>query len=225
MPDTLFGSVIDTSIDAKSFLICTAASILLGLLAAAVHMFRNNYSRSMVVSLALLPFVVQCVIMMVNGNIGAGVAVAGAFSLVRFRSAQGTAREIAAVFLAMAIGLSTGMGYIAVALLLALISSAILFICTLAKFGSEKPDTRILRVTFPDNIDFTTAFSGVFAKYLSGSELIKYKTTNLGSLFVVTYRITLKKGINEKQFIDELRCLNGNLDIACMMRPDEQEML
>lgn len=225
MLDKLFQSVIEGAIDANSFFVCTGVSVLMGLLIAAVHTVKNRHSASMVTTLAVLPFIVQCVIMMVNGNIGAGIAVAGAFSLVRFRSAQGSAREIVSVFAAMAIGLACGMGFVFVSVFIAVIASAILLLYSFLGAGVGSNDAKLLKITVPDTTDFTTAFEQVFQKYLSSYELLKFKSTNLGSLFVVTYRIRTKRGINEKTFVDELRCLNGNLDIVCISRPEEQDIL
>ena len=210
----MFSSIISGSVTASVFLACTAVSIVLGLGAAWVFMYKSQYSKSFVVTLALLPAIVQMVIMMVNGNIGTGVAVAGAFSLVRFRSAQGTAREIGSLFLAMALGLATGMGYLAIAVLFFFIMAAFMLLLGISGFGTEKNTVKELRITIPENLDYQGIFDDLFSKYLSFFELYRVKTTNMGSLYELRYRVTLKDEKQSKQLLDDLRCRNGNLNIA-----------
>ena len=178
-------------------------------------MFRSKCTQSFAVALAILPAVVQVVIMLVNGNVGAGVAVAGAFSLVRFRSAPGTAREIAVIFLAMAIGLATGMGYVVLAVLFFLVAGGLLLLLTLLNFGGSDPAERVLRITIPENLDYDGLFDDLFAKYVRSFSLEKVKTTNMGTLYELQYRIVLKNDRVPKAFFDELRCRNGNLNIVC----------
>lgn len=210
-----FSSIIETVITVKSFLVCTAVSLVLGVLTALVYMYINRCSRSFAVTLALLPAVVQTVIMLVNGNIGAGVAVAGAFSLVRFRSAPGTAGEISAVFLAMALGLATGMGYVTLAFLFFVIIAAAMMILHAVKFGDRDASLRTLKITIPENLDYEGVFDDLFAKYTNKAELEKVKTTNMGTLFELQYSVSLKNPEMPKEFIDEIRVRNGNLNITC----------
>lgn len=210
----MFSSIISGSVTASVFLACTAVSIVLGLGAAWVFMYKSQYSKSFVVTLALLPAIVQMVIMMVNGNIGTGVAVAGAFSLVRFRSAQGTAREIGSLFLAMALGLATGMGYLAIAMIFFFIMAAFMLLLGISGFGTEKNTVKELRITISENLDYQGIFDDLFSKYLSFFELYRVKTTNMGSLYELRYRVTLKDEKQSKQLLDDLRCRNGNLNIA-----------
>jgi len=208
-------SVITGSITLQAFLMCTGASLILGLLTAGSHMIKNRYSGGFVLTLALLPAIVQIVIMMVNGNIGAGIAVAGAFSLVRFRSVPGSAREICSIFLAMALGLTIGMGYIGIAVLFFIIISPFSLLLTAVKFGEQKSNEKELRITIPENLDYEGIFDGVFDKYTQNSELYRVKTTNMGTLYELCYHVVLKeKGIS-KEFLDELRCRNGNLNVTC----------
>ncbi len=213
----LFDTTAQTVITVTDFLLCVAAALVIGLVFAAVYRYRNRYSRSFLLTLAMLPATVCVVIMMVNGNIGAGVAVAGAFSLVRFRSAPGTAKEIGAIFAAMAAGLIVGMGYIAYAVLFTLIIGMAWLVYQLVSGRLGAADTaRELRVTIPEDLNYTAVFDEVFADYTTAHELVKIKTTNLGSLFRLTYRVTLRDAANEKAFVDALRCRNGNLEIALM---------
>lgn len=210
-----FSSIIDSQITLPVFLICTAVSLVLGVLVALVYRHKSNCSPSFAVTLAVLPAIVQVVIMLVNGNIGAGVAVAGAFSLVRFRSAPGTAKEIVAIFLAMAIGLATGMGYVLLAVVFFAIIAAVLLLLGKIKFGESKHNERTLKITIPENLDYEGVFDDLFALYTEQATLEKVKTTNMGTLYELQYHIFLKGNEIPKKFIDELRCRNGNLNITC----------
>lgn len=176
-------------------------------------------------TLAILPAVVQAVIMLVNGNLGTGVAVMGAFGLVRFRSAPGNAREIGSVFLAMAIGLATGMGYLGIAVLLLLIIGAAILILTELPFGSQSFSQKELKVTIPENLDYAGIFDDLFEKYTKSAELMKVRTTNMGSLYELCYRIELKKEEEEKTMLDDIRCRNGNLTIVCGRIAENREEL
>jgi len=213
-----------TEITVSAFFICTAVSLILGLGAAALSMYRSKYSRSFVVTMALLPAMVQLIIMLVNGNIGAGVAVAGAFGLIRFRSAPGSAKEIGMVFLATAIGLATGMGYVAIAAVFFVIIAAVLLLLTLLGFGAGATDERELRITIPENLDYEGLFDDLFLQYTRNAELDKVKTTNMGTLYELSYKIVLKDASGVKAFMDELRTRNGNLNIVCG-KPVTKELL
>ena len=197
------------------FFICTITSLFLGIGVACVASFRSRSSQSLAVTLAILPAVVQIVIMLVNGNIGAGVAVAGAFSLVRFRSVPGTAREIGAVFMAMAVGLATGMGCIALAILAFVLIGAALLLLTAARFGQAPAAERTLKITIPENLDYDGLFDDIFDSYTREHSLVRVKTSNMGTLYELEYRITLLSDQIPKNFLDELRCRNGNLNIVC----------
>lgn len=224
MLDTIFEGIFDggavSVISVPKFLLCMAVSLLIGLLLAAVHTHRNRYTKSFLVTLAMLPAIVCVIIMMVNGNVGAGVAVAGAFSLVRFRSVPGTAKEIGAIFLAMSTGLVAGTGYLGYAVLFALVVSAATLLCNKFDFGSRKNAERykVLNITVPEDLDYTGAFDEVLNKYTSSHELIQVKTTNMGSLFRLTYNLVLNSTEAEKELIDKLRCRNGNLEISVSRR-------
>lgn len=204
-----------TEITLSAFLICTAVSLVLGLLTAALCMYKNRSSQSFVLALAVLPTVVQVVIMLVNGNIGAGVAVAGAFSLVRFRSASGSAREISLIFLSMAIGLATGMGYVVLAGLFFVILAAFLLALQSLRFGAGRENVRELKITIGEDLDYDGLFDDLFQKYTTSAELERVKTTNMGTLYELRYNIVLRDEHNTKAFLDELRCRNGNLNIVC----------
>ena len=196
--------------------LCLAMALLLGLVMAFAYMYRTRYTKSFVVTLALLPAVVCVVIMMVNGNVGTGVAVAGAFSLVRFRSVPGTAREICTLFLAMGAGLITGMGYLGFAVLFTLVLSLIFMLYNRLDFGAKKNGAvyKTFAITISEDLDYTEIFDDIFQEYALSHELIGVKTTNMGSLFRLTYHITLRDAAKEKEMIDKIRCRNGNLEIA-----------
>lgn len=192
-----------------------ACSIILGAVIAWVHKLTNNSSQNLVVAIALLPVVVQIVIMLVNGNLGTGVAVMGAFSLVRFRSVPGNAKEIASIFMAMAVGLATGTGYIAVAVIFVLVIGILSIFYQQINFGGTKTIEKALKVTIPEGLDYTGVFDDIFKHYTKKYELIKVKTANMGSLYKLEYRIILNNPSDEKMLIDKIRCRNGNLEISC----------
>ena len=216
--DAIFKGVFDNEltqvIEVGDFLLCLGVSLVLGLIMAAAYMFKNEHTKSFLVTLALLPAVVCVVIMMVNGNIGAGVAVAGAFSLVRFRSAPGSAKEIVTIFLAMGAGLIAGMGYLGFAALFTVIMCA-MFLIYNAVAGNSKIEAvnKTIKITIPEDLDYSGAFDDIFAEYTKKNELIKVKTTNMGSMFRLTYNVTLKDATKEKEMIDRIRERNGNLEI------------
>jgi len=224
MLENLWKGLFDTNtaavIGVGDFVLCMAVSLVLGLAMALTYRWRSRYTKSFVVTLALLPAVVCVVIMMVNGNVGTGVAVAGAFSLVRFRSAPGTAREICALFLAMGIGLIAGMGYLGYAALFALIMCAAFAVYNFLDFGTKKNALRYktLSVTIPEDLDYSGIFADIFQEYTSSCELVRVKTTNMGSMFKLTYDIVLRDPEGEKQMIDKIRCRNGNLEISVSNR-------
>ncbi|MBR6682093.1 MAG: DUF4956 domain-containing protein [Clostridia bacterium] len=220
MLDNFFKGLFDTDltrvISVGDFMTCLGVSLALGLVMALVYMFRTRYTKSFVVTLALLPAVVCIVIMMVNGNIGAGVAVAGAFSLVRFRSVPGTAKEICTLFLAMGAGLIAGMGYLGYAALFTLVMCVMFLLYSLTDFGEKKNASlyKTMSIMIPEDLNYSGVFDGVFEEYAKQYELTKVKTTNMGSMFKLTYNVILRDINKEKEMIDALRIRNGNLEIT-----------
>jgi hypothetical protein len=208
-------SIIISSVTIPVLLICTAVSLLLGCVIAAVFTVRNRYNKGFLLTLILLPAIVQAVILLVNGNLGAGVAVAGTFSLVRFRSMPGTAREICALFQTMMVGLATGMGYIGIAIIMTVVLSIVQLIFVLLPAGEGSEREKSLRVTIPENMDYSGVFDDLFGEYTTKHELVKVKTTGMGSLYELRYLIILKDPAKEKELLDALRCRNGNLTISC----------
>ena len=211
----LFNSIIPTTgITPSVFIILVLATLVLGGILALVHTFKNDYTKSFVMTLAILPAVVAVVILMVNGNIGAGVAVAGAFSLVRFRSAPGTAREIGALFAAMGMGLIMGMGYVGYAALFTCLISIAMLVYAGISAGDKKNIKKNLKITIPENLNYTDVFDEVLSKYTKSYRLKQVKTSNMGSLFKLSYEIVLSDPTLEKEFLDDLRVRNGNLEIS-----------
>ena len=212
MLDGIFASLYTTSVTAPAFLAVCLLSVGLGYGIALTYRKISGEGGTMFCALTVLPFLVQLVILLVNGNLGAGVAVAGAFSLVRFRSAPGSARDITVIFLSMTVGLCCGMGYWAPAVLAALVTCGLLL---LQKKPQTDPCERELRVTIPENLDYNDLFSDLFAGYTASCKLLRVKTVNMGSLYSLHYRVRLKDPAGEKELLDAMRCRNGNLEISC----------
>lgn len=203
-----------SALSVQSALLITLSSIVFGLAIAITYMCcKAKYTKNFVITLVALPMIVQVVIMMVNGSLGAGVAIAGAFSLIRFRSQPATSRELLSVFMAMAIGLSNAMGFITFSLLITAVFCVLLFVLDHTKFGEKGNYTRNIKITIPENLDYTTIFDDLFAKYLKNVTLDKVKTTNMGSMFELTYIAEIVDPKKEKEFIDAVRCRNGNLTV------------
>lgn len=212
MLDGIFASLYTTSVTASAFLAVCLLSVGLGYGIALTYRKISGEGGTMFSALTALPFLVQLVILLVNGNLGAGVAVAGAFSLVRFRSAPGSARDITVIFLSMTVGLCCGMGYWAPAVLAALVTCGLLL---LQKKPQTDPCERELRVTIPENLDYNDLFSDLFAGYTTSCKLLRVKTVNMGSLYSLHYLVRLKDPAGEKELLDAMRCRNGNLEISC----------
>ena len=224
LSNNIFAGIFDNElinvISITDFLLCIGISLAIGVFLALVYTFKSRYTKSFVFTLAMLPAVVCVVIMMVNGNVGAGVAVAGAFSLVRFRSVPGSAKDIATIFLAMCSGLVVGMGYFGFAIVFTLILGAFMMLCSALGLGTRisNPAEKILRITIPEDLDYTDIFEDLFEQYTSFHQIATVKTTNMGSMFKLTYNIKLKNISEEKKFIDEIRCRNGNLEVSMSMQ-------
>lgn len=221
----MFDSIISsTGLTTDSALICTAVSLGFGLLAALLYRIGTKQpSRSMMITLIVLPTLVQAVIMLVNGSVGAGIAVMGAFNLVRFRSAPGCARDICYIFYTMCIGLATGMGYVGFALLLALAVGAVLAVLSFVPWFRERQDKKLLRVVIPENLDYNGVFDDIFAEYLTSFKLVQVKTTAMGTLFDLRYEVTEKDPSRQKEMLDKIRTRNGNLTIllGTVQQPSE----
>ena len=215
MFESIFATTGTTSVELGPLMVSVMVSLVLGFVLALAYCFRNRHTKSFVLSLAILPAIVCVVIAMVNGNVGAGVAVAGAFSLVRFRSAPGSARDIAFIFLAMCVGLVSGMGYMVCAAVVTVVLCAIIMAYQAISVGplGESAD-RSLRITVPEDLDFSDLFDDILDHYTTYHELVTVKTTNMGSLYRLVYNVGMRDLSQQRALIDELRCRNGNLEIA-----------
>lgn len=231
MLESAFTSVYGTAdslvsaVSTGSFLLCSLASLIMGMAVAGIYMFRHSYSKNFVVTLALLPLIVQMVITLVNGNLGAGIAVMGVFNLVRFRSIPGSAKDIGTVFLAMAIGLATGMGYLLLGFIFTVIVAIANFVYVVSPFGTPREPAKLLKVTIPEDLEYDGVFDQVLNRYAATYELTEVTTTNMGSLFQLSYLMRLREPRLEKAMIDELRCLNGNLKISLGLPPQGRDTL
>ncbi len=221
---TLFKGIFDTAtttvISVPNFLLCVLVALIIGGFLSVVYTYKSRYTKSFVMTLAMLPAIVCVVIMMVNGNIGAGVAVAGAFSLVRFRSVPGTAKDIGTIFLAMGAGLICGMGYLGYAILFSVILGVVMMVLTTIMKGGNGETEKILNITIPESLNYTEVFDDIMKKYTDSYSLNSVKTTNMGSLFKLQYVVDLKDTKTEKEFMDELRTRNGNLEISIMKKEE-----
>lgn len=225
--NTIFNTIYSSPMTAGQFFTMAGFSLVFGFLYSVLISLRIRSTKRFFTVTALIPFVVASVITFVNGNIGAGVAIGGAFSLIRFRSAQGSADEIAAIFIAMGAGIAFGMGYIAYGILI-LVCLSLLFIALSAlPVFEHKRFTRenLLRITIPESLEYQDVFGDVFEKYLSSCETVGIKTTAMGSMFRLSYRIRMKDESQQKAFIDELRTKNGNLEIAVLPYVETENQL
>lgn len=220
-----FFTISVTELTAIEYLICTLAALILGALIGLIHSFQNHSSRNFILTLTILPAVIQAVIMLVNGNLGTGVAVMGAFSLVRFRSVPGNSREISSIFLAMATGLAAGTGYLGVAFLLVAVIGSATILMVLIQNHIPAGEARCLKIVIPENLEFEGIFDDLLHAYTKRFRLQKIKTTNMGSLYELQYQVELLPNTNVKKFMDEIRCRNGNLSVICGYDAENHEEL
>ncbi|MBP5230306.1 MAG: DUF4956 domain-containing protein [Clostridia bacterium] len=221
-----FQSVISPSgLDGGSFAVCILAAVILGFSVGLFFLYRNSANQSIVLTISLMPTVVSVIIMLVGNNLGAGVAIAGAFSLVRFRSQPGTAREIISLLTSCALGYACGAGYILVAILLTAIVILLEFLFLTLNIGGRSFVVRKLKITIPESLDYAGVFDDILKKYTSRYELIRSRTTAMGSLYEVTYDIVLRNPADEKAMMDEIRTRNGNLEVICGRPTDAKNEL
>lgn len=224
----MFSSILtgtEGSLTVQDALLCTAVSLVLGLLIAVIYGYQGVCSKNFMVTLVMLPVLVQMIIMLVNGNLGTSVAVLGAFSLVRFRSVPGSSKEMAVIFFAMAIGLATGTGFLGFAAVMTVVIGLVFLLLEKTHFGESKQERKDLRITIAEHLDYTEIFDDIFKEYTNSCSLQRVKTTNLGSMYELEYHIVLKDVRKEKEMLDAIRCRNGNLTIICGRRATVQEEL
>lgn len=216
----------ESAITISNLLIALGVAFVLGMVISLVYMKTHKDktpSRSFSLTLVMLPAVITIIILLVGSNVARAFSLAGAFSIIRFRSAPGDPKDITYVLFSMAVGLSCGMGYMVYGAIVAALLCAVMFILELFQFGKEKSTAKVLKITIPENLDYPNAFDGIMKKYTLSYKLTKLKTANLGSLYELVYTVTMKDGLGEKDFIDELRCRNGNLNITLVMRAQTNE--
>lgn len=213
-----------TNANSISLIICSVVSIIAGLLIAISHKATSKYTKGYLTTISMLPFIVQIIIILVNGNLGTGIAIMGAFSLVRFRSIPGSAKEILTVFFAMAVGLAIGTGYIIFASIITIIGCILIMFYDKASIFDKKNQEKILKIVIPEDLDYSEVFDDIFNKYTKKETLQKVKMIDMGSLFELTYLIEFKENIKEKEFIDDIRIKNGNLKIILSHPIEEGEL-
>ncbi|MBR3320016.1 DUF4956 domain-containing protein [Candidatus Saccharibacteria bacterium] len=221
----MFNSVFDTAasgLNITTILLCSAVALALGLVIAFTHMKTSKTSRNFLITLTILPLLVQVVMLMVNGSLGTSIAILGAFSLIRFRSIAGNSKEISSVFFAMAIGLALGMGHILFAAVITAITVIVILILSKTKIFNLTSQPQTLEIVIPEDLDYTHAFDAEFKKYTTSHELVRSKTTNMGSLYQLTYDVCLKKSASEKEFLDAIRVKNSNLKVLLSHVSKEQ---
>lgn len=209
-------------------LICMGTALILGLVISICYMCtqkKRSYTKDFAIALTILPAVVAIVIILVGSNVARAFSIAGAFALVRFRSIPGNSKDIAVVFLTMAIGLATGLGYIAFGVMGTVLIVLVIVILSVSGFGENKSEEKLLRILIPESLNYKDTFKDIFDKYLNYYEMKNVKTTNMGSMFELQYLVTAKKDMDEKAFIDEIRCRNGNLNISLGMMPDKHDTM
>ena len=228
MFESIFTATTDNTISIGTSMLGIGTAVLLGLIIGIVYMFmcrKEIYNRDFIIGLVILPAIVAAVILLIGSNVARAFSMAGAFALVRFRSIPGNSKDIAVVFLTMAIGLATGLGYIAFGVMGTLLIVLVIVILSVSGFGENKSEEKLLRILIPESLNYKDTFKDIFDKYLDYYEMKNVKTTNMGSMFELQYLVTAKKDMDEKAFIDEIRCRNGNLNISLGMMPDKHDTM
>lgn len=223
----MFNSIFDsttTGLSITTGLICAGVALALGVVIAITHMKTSQTTKGFLVTLATLPLLVMAVMIMINGNLGTSIAILGAFSLIRFRSIQGRAKDLLSVFFAMMVGLACGMGHVLFAVVITIISVIAIAFFTYTHFLEPNKKQRVLKIMVPEDLDYEEVFDEIFAKYTSRVDLVQMKTMNMGSLYKLTYDITMKNGVKEKEFLDEIRIKNCNLKVLLSHPCMEEEI-
>lgn len=223
----MFNTIFDNASTGQSIttiLICSGMAILLGLAVAITHMKTTQTTKGFLVALTVLPLLVMAVMIMINGNLGTSIAILGAFSLIRFRSIGGTAKDLLSIFFTMMIGLALGMGHVLFAVIISVIAILAILLFSYSRILEPNPSERVLKVIIPDDLDYDEVFADIFKKYTSRSKLVRMKTMNMGSLYKLTYNIKMKRNVKEKDFLDEIRVKNCNLKVLLSEPCCEEEI-
>ena len=212
----MFSSIFNSSstgLDVTTVLICAGVALVLGVAISFTHLKTSQTTKGFLTTLAVLPLLVMAVMIMINGNLGTSIAILGAFSLIRFRSIQGRAKDLLSVFFAMMVGLALGMGHILFAVVISIVAIVAIILFSYTHFLEPNQNERVLKIVIPEDLDYDDAFKDVFEKYAIEARLVKMKTVNMGSLYKLTYDIRLKNGAKEKQLLDDIRVKNSNLKV------------
>lgn len=223
----MFSSIFNSSttgLDITTALICAGVALVLGIAIALTHLKTSQTTKGFLITLAVLPLLVMAVMIMINGNLGTSIAILGAFSLIRFRSIQGCAKDLLSVFFAMMVGLALGMGHILFAVVISVIAIFAIVVLSYTHFLEPDQQERVLKVVIPEDLDYDDVFKETFEKYTSTAKLVKMKTVNMGSLYKLTYDVKLKAGVKEKQFLDDIRVKNCNLKVLLSEPCCEEEI-
>lgn len=223
----MFNTIFDTSttgLEISTALICAGTALVLGLALAITHMKTSQTTKGFLITLTVLPVLVMAVMIMINGNLGTSIAILGAFSLIRFRSIAGHAKDLLAVFAAMMIGLALGMGHVLFAAVITVIYIVAVALLTFTHFLEPDAKERVLKIVIPEDLDYDDVFTDIFHKYTTRARLVRMKTINMGSLYKLTYDIRLKNGVKEKAFLDEIRVKNMNLKVLLSEPCCEEEV-
>lgn len=225
MLDSIFANTAAETLSLGSVVLIVLSALALGFGISLVYMLTHKkevYTSSFIIALIMLPAIIAMIILLVGNNVARAFSLAGAFSLIRFRSAPGNSKDIAYVFFTLGVGLACGMGYIAYAALFALIMCLAMLVLTKVRFGSSRNHPMSLKIVIPENMQYDGVFDGVLKEYTNACRLCKVKTTEFGSLFEITYEITMKDTADSKQLIDRLRCLNGNMNVVLMVKEQSE---
>jgi hypothetical protein len=221
-------STVDLSISIKTTVLCMITALLLGLIISGTYYFTTNKrdrSASFSMSLIILPAIVAIVILLIGGNLARAFSMAGIFTIVRFRSIPGDSKDISFVFLSMAVGLSIGLGYLTLGAVITLILGVVIIAVSKLGYGKPKQKEKRLKIIIPEDMNYEGAFEDLFIKYTNYCEMQKVKTTNMGTLYELHYDVILKDRISEKEFLDEIRCRNGNLNIQLGVKESSSQQL
>lgn len=226
MFNSIFGTTSTQAVTFATLISALGVAFALGMIISLVYTKTHRTkspSQSFALTLVMLPAVVAVIILLVGSNVARAFSLAGAFSIIRFRSAPGDAKDITYVLFTMAVGLAAGMGYLLYAAIITVSLCALMVILEALRFGQARGTEKILKIMIPENLDYQNVFDGILQTYTQSYKLQKVKTADLGSLYELVYRITTLEGVSEKAFIDELRCRNGNLNITLVLEASTGE--
>ena len=223
----MFNSLFDPNslgLDIETVLVSAGAALVLGIALAFTHARTSQTTKGMLVTLAVLPVLVMAVMIMINGSLGTSIAILGAFSLIRFRSIAGRAKDLAAVFAAMMIGLACGMGHVIFGAIIMGIYIMATILLTFTPLLEPNRRERVLKIVIPEDLDYEDVFDEIFKKYTSRARLVRMKTINMGSLYKLTYDVKIRHGVKEKDFLDAIRVKNMNLKVLLSEPCCEEEI-